>query len=91
MNFKITLHSGARAPEDALEALWGRLGARRQEVSFSRVGREIRARTSEDAPVSMTRDERTEVGRRLVIEIVQEVCEQSPELRWSWFAVGSGE
>jgi hypothetical protein len=36
----------------------------------------------------MTRDERTEIGRRVVLDVVQEVCEAS-DLESDWFAVSS--
>ncbi|HYB22668.1 MAG TPA: hypothetical protein VED41_02645 [Solirubrobacteraceae bacterium] len=89
MQFKITPHSGYRPPADALELLWQRLGSRRAEVSFAKVGGEITARTGEDAPVSMTRDERSEIGRRAVLDLVEEVCEGAPDLKSDWFAVSS--
>lgn len=87
MRFKITHHSGFAAPADALDLLWARLGANRDGVSFAKVGREIRAMTKEDAPVSMTRDERTEIGRRAVLDIVRDACDGAPELKSDWFAV----
>ncbi|HLM85217.1 MAG TPA: hypothetical protein VK272_03410 [Solirubrobacteraceae bacterium] len=89
MQFRITPHSGFALPDDALDLLWARLGARREEVSFAKVGDEIRATTGEDAPVSMTRDERAEIGRRAVLHVVCDVCERAPELRSDWFAVSA--
>jgi hypothetical protein len=88
MKFKITPHAGFAPPEDAVEQLWQRLGAKREEVSFALVGAEIRATLSEDAPVSMTQDERVGIGRRTVLDIVREVCERPPALKSDWFAVG---
>jgi hypothetical protein len=90
VQFRITPHSGFAPPADALDLLLERLGARRDEVSFAKVGSEIRATTGEDAPVSMTRDERMEIGRRVVLNVVRDVCETVPELRSDWFAVSAG-
>ncbi|HTW41294.1 MAG TPA: hypothetical protein VMD79_03155 [Solirubrobacteraceae bacterium] len=89
MQFKITPHSVFDPPDDALELLWVRLAPSREEVSFAKVGALISARTDEDAPVSMTRDERVEIGRRAVLDVVREVCEGAPELKSDWFAVSS--
>jgi hypothetical protein len=89
VQFRITPHSAFDPPAGALELLFERLGARREEVSFAKIGSDISARTGEDAPVSMTRDERVEVGRRAVLDIVREVCEGAPDLKSDWFAVSS--
>jgi hypothetical protein len=89
VQFKITPHSGFDPPADALELLWQRLGPSREEVSFAKIGAEITARTGEDAPVSMTRDERLEVGRRAVLDAVRDVCEGASDLKSDWFAVSS--
>jgi hypothetical protein len=52
------------------------------------VGGEIRATVpDDDAPVAMTSDERTDVGRRAVLEVVGEVCERAPDLKLDWYAV----
>jgi hypothetical protein len=87
VQFRITHHSGFAAPADALELLSVRVGASHNGVSFAKVGRQIRAMTPEDAPVSMTRDERIEIGRRVVLDLVREACEGSTELKSDWFAV----
>jgi hypothetical protein len=88
MKYKITHHSTASPPADALELLSARLGSRRDEISFALVGGEIRATVhDEDAPVAMTRDERTDIGRRVVLEVVSQVCERVPELKLDWYAV----
>jgi len=88
MKFRITRHSTASPPPDALELLSARLGSRRAEVSFAMVGGEIRATVhDDDAPVAMTHDERTDVGRRVVLEVVGEICECVPELELDWYAV----
>ncbi|MGH2864342.1 MAG: hypothetical protein ACRDJX_03735 [Solirubrobacteraceae bacterium] len=89
MHFRITPHSAAAPPAGALELLWQHLGATRDEVSFEKVGAEITATTGEDAPVSMTRDERIHIGRHVVLDILTEVCEAAPDLRSDWFAVSS--
>jgi hypothetical protein len=87
VKFKITPHSGSQAPEDALDLLAARLGPRREEITFVRIGGEIRATVSEDAPVSMTQDERQEIGRRKVLDVVLEICERVPDLKAEWYAV----
>jgi hypothetical protein len=87
MKFRITRHATTSPPEHALDLLTERMGSRREGVSFARVGPEIRAKLDGDDPIAMTRDERTDVGRRAVLEIVAEVCERAPELKLDWFAV----
>ena len=88
MTFRISRHSGSNpGPADAIDLLWERLGPRRDEASFSRVGRDIRARWNEDARVWSARDALAEAGREAVLEIVTDICEQSPELQSEWFAV----
>jgi hypothetical protein len=87
VRFRITHHSGFAAPADALDLLSARVGASRDGVSFAKVGQQLRALTPDDAPVSMTRDERVEIGRRAVLDLVREVCEGSTELKSDWFAV----
>jgi hypothetical protein len=89
VRFRITPHSALAPPEDALELLWQQLGPSREEVSFVKEDAEIVATTDEDPPVSMTRDERDEIGRRAVLDVVREVCELAPDLRSDWFAVSS--
>jgi hypothetical protein len=95
VQFRITPHSGFTAPPDALELLLQRLGDSQrlgesdEEFFFAMVGPEIRATTVEDSPVSMTRDERAEIGRRAILDFVSEVCEQTPELSLDWFAISS--
>jgi hypothetical protein len=90
MRFKITLHSGHKSPEDSLDLLAKRLGPRREDVSFAKVGNEIWATLEADAPVSMTQDERDDIGRRAVLEVMTEACDAAPELNSDWFAVSSG-
>lgn len=87
MRFSITVHSGSRAPADALDLLVARVGERYEDTRFSRAGREIRAVWGEDAPISMERDEREEVGRLAVLGVLERVCEEAPELQLDWYAV----
>jgi hypothetical protein len=89
VNFRITRHSGWGAPDGALDTLWERLGPRRDETSFAKSGAEIMARWGSDAPSSIDRDEREEVGRAAILAILRDVCDQSPELRADWFAVSA--
>jgi hypothetical protein len=92
VKFRITPHSGFKAsarPADAIDLLWQRLETSRGETSFTKVGAEIRATWGVDVPASMERDERDELGRRAVLDIVIGVCEQAPELNSDWFAVSA--
>jgi hypothetical protein len=87
VSFRITRHSRSGAPTDALPLLLQRLGRRRGDVRFTMAGKEIRASLGHEAPVSMERDEREEIGRLALLEIVQRVCEDAPELELAWFAI----
>jgi hypothetical protein len=87
VKFKVTRHSGFAPPADALDLLWQRLGAKRDEVSFAKADSEIRAAWEEGAAASMDRAERSEIGRLAVLQIVRDVCERAPELRLEWYAV----
>jgi hypothetical protein len=89
VQFRITPHSAVAPPVDALDLLWQHLGSEREEMSFERLSSEITATMGADAPVSMTRDERIHIGRRAVLDVLREVCEEAPELRSDWFAVSS--
>jgi hypothetical protein len=89
MSFRITRHSGSGAPADALALLLPRLEADPQGARISKVGAEIRFTLPGDSPVSMERDEREEIGRRAVLDIVREVCDGAPELESDWFAVSA--
>ncbi len=89
MRFKITRHSGYRPPDDALDLLLTRLGPKREEVTFAKVGAEIWATLEADAPVAMTHDERADIGRRAVLSVVHEACEGAAGLNSDWFAVSS--
>ena len=87
MTFTVTRHAMAAPPEDALELLRQRIPARREDVRFSSVGEEIRARLDRDESVSMTSDERLLIARQAVLEALGEVCERAPALKLDWFAV----
>jgi hypothetical protein len=87
VNFRITRHSGWAPPDDALDLLWERLGTRREDASFAKGRTEIRASWEKDVSISMERDEREELGRAAILDIVRGVCEQAPELKTDWFAV----
>jgi hypothetical protein len=89
VRFRITRHSGYSPPQDALELLLARLGPNRDGASFAKVGAEIWATMESDAPVSMTQDERADIGRRAVLNIMREACDGAPGLNSDWFAVGS--
>jgi hypothetical protein len=89
VHFRITPHSAVAPPPNALELLWERLGSEWDDVSFVKAGNQIEARTGEDAPVSMTSDERAEIGRRVVLNVVLAVCDGAPELSSDWYAVSS--
>ena len=88
MRFRITRHSGHAAPEDALELLWQQLEPNRGGVSFAKVGPHIRAVVNKGAPVSTERHVREEVDRRVVLEVVREVCQDAADLKFEWYAVG---
>ena len=90
MKFLIGPHSGSLStpPGDAIDLLWQRLGESRDEVSFAKVGPEISATWGDDASPSRMREERAEIGRRAVLEVLRDVCERSPELELDWFAIG---
>jgi hypothetical protein len=87
VRFRITRHSGFSPPADAIDLLWRRLGAKRDDASFARVGLEIRATFGEEVRAAAAREQRAETGRREVFEIVCDVCDEHPELRSDWFAV----
>lgn len=88
MKYTITIHSGSRAPADAIQLLSQALGERRGEVRFCVLPRGIDAEWRGEPPSSMERDERTRLGREAVWSIVQETCEGRSDLRADWYAVG---
>jgi hypothetical protein len=87
MTFTITRHASGAPPECALELLGARIPRRVEDVLFSMSGAEIAALIDRDEAVWMTRDERVDIGRRAVLEALDEVCERSPELQLDWYAV----
>jgi hypothetical protein len=87
VRFRITRHSGFSAPPDAMELLLRRLGAQREEISFSMSGEEIAATSADEEGDSTARETRIEVARRELFDIVDGVCEAAPELESDWFAV----
>jgi hypothetical protein len=89
VKFRISRHSGFGAPANAIDLLSERLGPKREEVSFARAGAEIRATWGEAAPFARAEEESVEVGRRVVLEAVNGVCNGDPELRSDWFAVSA--
>ncbi len=89
MEFRITIHSGRAAPPRALELLPEQLGASRDGARFANAGAEIRATLAEDGPVSMDREERENIGRRALLEILSDACGRAAELESDWFAVSA--
>ena len=95
MRFRITPHRGARAsppPDDAMALLWQRLGPNRDDMSFYKVGNEIRVEWGDDPPPSMGQDERAERaerGRGEILDLVMEVCQRAPDVNSDWFAVSA--
>jgi hypothetical protein len=89
VQFRITPHSAFAPPADAIELLWQRLDEHRDGLLFTKLDTEIEARADQDPPVSMTRDEREEIGRRAVLRVVFDVCDAAPELSRDWYAVSS--
>ncbi len=87
MDFTIAPHSGFKPPADAIEQLWAVLGSARDEARFARRGADITATWGEDAPISMERDERADIGRRAILSIVRDVCETTPGISSDWYAV----
>jgi hypothetical protein len=89
VKFRITHHTGhgGAVPPDALDELIQRLGAVRNDVEFSRSPTEIAATWNGYTSSSMTEDERIELGRRAILELVRDVCEEPPPLDVEWFAI----
>ena len=87
MKFRITRHSSFRPPNDAIDILWERLGTRRDEIWFSRVGAEIRATWGEEMRDSLARERGAEVGRQEIVELLRDICDRDPALRSDWYAV----
>jgi hypothetical protein len=89
VKFRISRHSGFGAPAHAIDLLSERLGPKREEVSFARAGTELRATWGEASPFSRGEEESGEIGRRVVLEVLDGVCNEDPDLRSDWFAVSA--
>jgi len=87
VTFRITPHAGYNAPADALDLLLEQLGDERDQVSFSKGEGEIVVEWPVEVSSAMTQDERVELGRRMVLDLVREVCELTPTLDIDWFAI----
>jgi hypothetical protein len=91
VRFRITRHAGHALghapPADALELLLERLGPRRGGVSFVKVASQITATWNPDMSSGATSDERADIGRRAVLDIVRQVAEGDPGLDPDWYAV----
>ncbi len=87
MRFRVTRHAAVKPPEGVLDLLSERIPARREDVMFSKVGGEIRARLDREDSAWRTEDERSEIDREAVLQAVGQVCERSPDLKLDWYAV----
>jgi hypothetical protein len=88
VRFTIGVHTGHGAPGDAIERLARQLGPERDEARFTLSGGEIDASWGEDVPVSMASDERKEIGRLQLLELVEEACEDAG-LSFDWYAISA--
>jgi hypothetical protein len=70
-----------------MELLLRRLGARRDELTFAMDGGAIMAISEEHEGDSSTREERIEMERRAIVDLLVDVCDDAPELESDWFAV----
>jgi hypothetical protein len=89
VRFKIVVHAGYGAPANAIELLAERLGPAHEDARFTPGRDAIEATYGEEAPISMASDERAEIGRRALLEILDEVCDGAPELDFEWYAVSA--
>lgn len=87
MGFRITRHAAMTPPDRAMGLLCERIPKRCDDVCFSISGDGIGASLDRDDSVSVTSDERVEIGRRAVLDALEEVCERAPELPLDWYAV----
>jgi len=87
MGFRVTRHAAMTPPDRAMSLLCERIPKRCDDVCFSISGDEIGASLERDGSVSVTSDERVEIGRRAVLDALEEVCERAPELSLDWYAV----
>lgn len=87
MGFRVMRHAAETPPDHAISLLGERIPKRCEDVCFSISGDEIGASLDRDESVSVTSDERVEIGRRAVLDALEEVCERAPELSLNWYAV----
>ena len=87
MGFRVTRHAAMIPPERAMGLLSERIPRRHEDVCFTLSGDEIGASLDRDESVSVTSDERVEIGRRAVLDALEEVCERAPALSLDWYAV----
>lgn len=87
MVFKVTKHGSGSPPPNALELLGELIAGRREDAYFKRSGSYITARLDREDPIAMTRDERAEIGRRAILDIIGDVCERTPGMKVDWYAV----
>jgi hypothetical protein len=87
LKYRITLHSGFHAPDDAIELLWSHLEQLRHDVRFMKIGPELRATWGELPTSYEVREGRSEEGRLLVLDLIREVCERTEDCKSDWFAV----
>ncbi len=85
--FKVIRHAAVAPPDRVMSLLRERIPKRCEDVCFSISGDEIGASLDRDDSVSVTSDERVEIGRRAVLNALEEVCEWAPELSLDWYAV----
>ncbi|MHB8531798.1 MAG: hypothetical protein ACYDC2_03660 [Solirubrobacteraceae bacterium] len=86
----MTKHGSSSPPQNALDLLGELIAGRREDAYFKRAGSYISARLDREVPIAMTQDERTEIGRRVVLEIIGDVCDRTPGMKLEWYAVGAG-
>ncbi len=87
IGFRVTRHTALTPPDQAMSLLSERLPNRCEDVSFSIACGEIGASLDRDDSVSVTHDERVEIGRRAVLGALEEICERGPALKLDWYAV----
>ncbi len=92
MRFAITRHSPYVPPSDALGLLWEQVdGLKRDGVSFARFGSGITDRVRDEPPIELGPDEWADKCRRLVLEVLRDVCARTDDLDFDWFAVSERE
>ena len=89
VGFRITRHVAFAPPDHAMSLLCERLPHDCEDVCFSVSAGEIGASLDRDDSVSVTQDERVEIGRRAVLAALEEICERAPALQLDWYAVSA--